>query len=217
MLTYLEARAIAGIEEVVGVYRRTVCEGAAFGIVAVGHDPARHSLIVTVTFPSVRALPAILTRVRRVFDVGADIETIGAHLSRDPLLAPLVASRPGLRAPGGWDGFELAVRAVLGQQVAVAAATDYLKIFLASLRGILGGEIASYRSLMTRARREAVLRLIEQAQAKGYNALSNLRLHGADVGGSALRTGTAMVCILASATAYHATARTRLHPYRSPG
>jgi hypothetical protein len=78
MLTYLEARAIAGIEEVVGdVYRRTVCEGAAFGIVAVGHDPARHSLIVTVTFPSVRALPAILTRVRRVFDVGADIETIG--------------------------------------------------------------------------------------------------------------------------------------------
>jgi len=57
-----------------------------------------------------------------VFDVGADIETIGAHLSRDPFLARLVAQRPGLRAPGGWDGFELAVRAVLGQQVTVGAA-----------------------------------------------------------------------------------------------
>ncbi len=69
-----------------------------------------------------RALPAIVVRVRRVFDLGADIETIGAHLSSDPLLAPLVARRPGLRAPGSWDGFELAVRAVLGQQVTVAAA-----------------------------------------------------------------------------------------------
>jgi AraC family transcriptional regulator of adaptative response / DNA-3-methyladenine glycosylase II len=60
--------------------------------------------------------------VRRLFDMGADIETIDEHLSRDPLLAPLVAQRPGLRAPGGWDGFELAVRAILGQQVSVAAA-----------------------------------------------------------------------------------------------
>src|SRR5262249_31061110 len=50
------------------------------------------------------------------------IETIDAHLSSDPLLAPLVARRPGLRAPGGWDGFELAVRAILGQQVSVVAA-----------------------------------------------------------------------------------------------
>jgi AraC family transcriptional regulator of adaptative response / DNA-3-methyladenine glycosylase II len=57
-----------------------------------------------------------------VFDVGADIEAIGAHLSRDPFLARLVSLRPGLRAPGGWDGFELAVRAILGQQVTVVAA-----------------------------------------------------------------------------------------------
>jgi len=63
-----------------------------------------------------------VARERRLFDLGADIETIDAHLSCDPLLAPLVARRPGLRAPGGWDGFELAVRAVLGQQVSVVAA-----------------------------------------------------------------------------------------------
>ena len=60
--------------------------------------------------------------MRRLFDVGADIETIGEHLSGDPALAPLVAERPGLRAPGGWDGFEIAMRAVLGQQISVMAA-----------------------------------------------------------------------------------------------
>jgi len=67
-------------------------------------------------------LPAIVARVRRLFDLGADIETIDEHLSGDPALAPLVAQRPGLRAPGGWDGFETAVRAVLGQQISVTAA-----------------------------------------------------------------------------------------------
>ena len=123
MLAYLDARAIDGVEQVAGdVYRRTVAHDGLFGTVEVRHEPARDNLVATIRFPSVRALPAILARVRRVFDVGADIETIGAHLSQDPLLAPLVALRPGLRAPGGWDGFELSVRAILGQQVSVAAA-----------------------------------------------------------------------------------------------
>jgi AraC family transcriptional regulator, regulatory protein of adaptative response / DNA-3-methyladenine glycosylase II len=126
MLAYLEARAVEGLEQVDGgCYRRTVAlerAGGGLGTVEVRHEPARECLVVTARFPDVCALPAILTRVRRVFDVGADIEAIGAHLSRDPLLAPLVARRPGLRAPGGWDGFELAVRAILGQQVTVEAA-----------------------------------------------------------------------------------------------
>jgi AraC family transcriptional regulator of adaptative response / DNA-3-methyladenine glycosylase II len=56
-----------------------------------------------------------------VFDLAADPEVIGAHLAEDPVLAPLVTARPGLRVPGAWDGFELAVRAVLGQQVTVKA------------------------------------------------------------------------------------------------
>jgi len=84
--------------------------------------PQWQSLGITIRFPKVRSLPTIVARVRRLFDLGADIETIDAHLSCDPLLAPLVARRPGLRAPGGWDGFELAVRAILGQQVSVIAA-----------------------------------------------------------------------------------------------
>jgi AraC family transcriptional regulator of adaptative response / DNA-3-methyladenine glycosylase II len=123
MLEYLRARAIPGVEVVEnGIYRRTVEINGSAGSVEVTHIPERLSLGVTIRFPDVPSLPAIVTRVRRLFDLGADIETIDAHLSLDPLLAPLVARRPGLRAPGGWDGFELAVRAILGQQISVSAA-----------------------------------------------------------------------------------------------
>lgn len=131
MVAYLSARAIAGVETLEGadrgdgesaVYRRTIAHDGRLGSLEVRHEPARESLAVTIRFASLGALPGFVARVRRVFDLGADIETIGAHLSRDPFMADLVAARPGLRAPGGWDGFELALRAILGQQVTVAAA-----------------------------------------------------------------------------------------------
>jgi AraC family transcriptional regulator of adaptative response / DNA-3-methyladenine glycosylase II len=123
MLAFLRGRAIDGVESVDGDrYLRSVSHDGDSGTVEVVHVPARDSLAVTIRFPCVRALPAIITRVRRVFDLGADVAAIGAHLARDRMLAPLVARRPGLRVPGGWDGFELAVRAVLGQQVTVEAA-----------------------------------------------------------------------------------------------
>ena len=69
-----------------------------------------------------RALPAIVRRIRRVFDLGADVGIINAQLRADPILAGLVRVRPGLRVPGAWDGFELAIRAILGQQITVAGA-----------------------------------------------------------------------------------------------
>ena len=123
ILDFLRIRAIPGVEVVEnGIYQRTVEMEGVTGTIEVAHLPQRQSLGVTIHFPNVRLLPSIVARVRRLFDIGADIETIGAHLARDPLLARLVAERPGLRAPGGWDGFELAVRAILGQQVSVAAA-----------------------------------------------------------------------------------------------
>jgi AraC family transcriptional regulator of adaptative response / DNA-3-methyladenine glycosylase II len=123
MLDFLRARAIAGVEMVEGDrYLRTVEVDGAMGSIEVTHQPDRQSLSVSILFSDVRLLPAIVTRVRRLFDLGADIGTIGDHLSGDPVLAPLVAQRPGLRAPGGWDGFEIAVRAVLGQQISVATA-----------------------------------------------------------------------------------------------
>ena len=123
MLAFLRARAIDGVEWIEGdLYCRTVLQDGLTGTVEIAHVPDQASLSATIRFPSVRALPAIVGRIRRVFDLGADVAAIGAHLAQDPLLAPLIAERPGLRAPGGWDGFELAVRAVLGQQMSVEAA-----------------------------------------------------------------------------------------------
>lgn len=122
MLAFLKARTIDGVEWIDGeTYWRSVLQDGLTGTVEIRHLPHHASLDATIRFPSVRALPAIVGRIRRVFDLGADVAAIGAHLARDPMLAPLIAERPGLRAPGGWDGFELAVRAVLGQQVTVEA------------------------------------------------------------------------------------------------
>jgi AraC family transcriptional regulator of adaptative response / DNA-3-methyladenine glycosylase II len=123
ILSFLRARAVASVELVDhDRYLRTVDVDGRLGSIEVSHLPGRQSLGVRIRFPDVRSLPAIVTRVRRLFDLGADIEMIDGHLSSDPVLAPLVARRPGLRAPGGWDGFEISVRAVLGQQISVVAA-----------------------------------------------------------------------------------------------
>jgi AraC family transcriptional regulator of adaptative response / DNA-3-methyladenine glycosylase II len=122
MLGFLATRAIAGVERVEGdVYRRTIELDGRHGTVTV--QPAGgHALRATVRFPKLSALPRIIGRIRRVFDLAADPDSIAVQLAKDPALAPLIAARPGLRVPGAWDGFESAVRAVLGQQVTVGAA-----------------------------------------------------------------------------------------------
>jgi AraC family transcriptional regulator of adaptative response / DNA-3-methyladenine glycosylase II len=103
-------------------YVRTIAIGDERGVLVV--EPAvGNCLKATLRFPNLRSLPAIIARVRRVFDFAADPLAIGAHLGQDPMLAPLVAARPGLRVPGAWEGFELAVRAILGQQITVSPAT----------------------------------------------------------------------------------------------
>jgi AraC family transcriptional regulator, regulatory protein of adaptative response / DNA-3-methyladenine glycosylase II len=126
MLSFLGARAIPGVEIVAGdLYRRTIAIGANRGVISVA-PAAKNRIDVRVRFPDMAALPQIIARVRRVFDLAADPDTIGTHLALDSVLAPLVAARPGLRVPGAWDGFELAVRAILGQQITVPAATKLL-------------------------------------------------------------------------------------------
>jgi AraC family transcriptional regulator of adaptative response / DNA-3-methyladenine glycosylase II len=126
MLSFLKLRAIPGVEAISdNTYRRTIAIGGDVGMISV--TPANNNRVdVAVRFPDMAALPQIIARVRRVFDLAADPDTIGAHLSLDPMLAPLVAARPGLRVPGAWDGFELAVRAIFGQQITVPAATRLL-------------------------------------------------------------------------------------------
>jgi AraC family transcriptional regulator, regulatory protein of adaptative response / DNA-3-methyladenine glycosylase II len=122
MLDFLQLRAIAGVESVAdGVYRRTIGLDGLQGSVMV-RPVAGHALQATIRFPRLASLPAIIARLRRVFDLAADPGAIAMQLAEDPMLAPLVAARPGLRVAGAWDGFELAIRAVLGQQITVAAA-----------------------------------------------------------------------------------------------
>jgi AraC family transcriptional regulator of adaptative response / DNA-3-methyladenine glycosylase II len=121
---FLAARATPGVEEVVdGAYRRTVAVRGKQGIVEVRHIPRHHALEVRIRFPEPSALLQIVAGVRGIFDLGADPAIIAGHLQRDPLLRRMVKRHPGLRVPGAWNGFELAVRAILGQQVTVRGAT----------------------------------------------------------------------------------------------
>jgi AraC family transcriptional regulator of adaptative response / DNA-3-methyladenine glycosylase II len=87
-----------------------------------GVTPSAGALHVSLARPAPRDLIAIASRVARVFDLNADAPQILAHLRRDPLLARALAGRHDLRVPGAWHPFELAVRAILGQQVSVRGA-----------------------------------------------------------------------------------------------
>jgi AraC family transcriptional regulator of adaptative response / DNA-3-methyladenine glycosylase II len=123
MVGFLSYRAIPGVEIVApDHYARTIAIGPDRGALVV-RPLAGDRLGVEVRFPRLSALPTIIARVRRVFDLAADPLAIGAQLGQDATLASLVAARPGLRVPGAWDGFELAIRAILGQQITVTAAT----------------------------------------------------------------------------------------------
>ena len=120
---FLAPRCIPGVEAVAGLaYRRTIELAGSHGTIEIGPDAAG-TLGVTIRHPDAAAHPAIVARLGRQFDLMTDIAAIQAQFGQDPLLAPMVALRPGLRVPGVWDPFELAVRAILGQQVSVAAAT----------------------------------------------------------------------------------------------
>ena len=122
MLEFLQRRAIPGIERVAaGSYSRTISLEGVQGVVCIQPGEA-NALRAKIRIAKLSTLPKIIARLRRVFDLAADPLAIGAHLAADPVLAPLVARRPGLRVPGAWDGFELAMRAVLGQQITVSAA-----------------------------------------------------------------------------------------------
>ena len=127
LLRFLAARAIPGIERVdADGYARTVALPSGPAAVAVGPVRGRSELSLRVVGAPATALLPLTTRVRRVFDLASDPATIGAALRGDPLLGPLVRRRPGLRIPGAWDAFECAVRAIVGQQVSVAAGRTFM-------------------------------------------------------------------------------------------
>lgn len=123
LLEFLRKRAIAGIEHVDDrSYRRLVALDGRIGELSVVHDPTRPCLRVELPAALALVLASIVTRLRRLFDLDAQPAAIDPLLASDPLLAPLVAKRPGLRVPGCFDRFEALVRTILGQQVSLAAA-----------------------------------------------------------------------------------------------
>ncbi len=122
-MRFLAPRVTPGVEEAGdNIYRRTITVDGRAEVIEVRPSKTRASLVLTLPAPS-GDLPSIVERVRRQFDLGADMMVIGEHLVRDRRLAPLVRARPGLRLPGAYDRFEMAVRAILGQQVSVRGAT----------------------------------------------------------------------------------------------
>ena len=124
MIAFLGPRAIPGVEVVQdGVYRRTIASVDSSGRLEVSHNPGAECLQLRVFVNDPRALFGIVERVRGMFDLNADWQTVASNLRNDDTLAELTEKRPGIRVPGCWDGFELGVRAILGQQVTVKGAT----------------------------------------------------------------------------------------------
>jgi AraC family transcriptional regulator of adaptative response / DNA-3-methyladenine glycosylase II len=124
---FLSVRAVAGMEACAsGVYERTVMTSGAAGSLEVTPG-ARGVLAARLQLERPTALLPLIGRLRALFDLDADSSTIDARLATDEALAPRVRRHPGLRVPGAWDSFELAVRAIIGQQVTLAGARRLLE------------------------------------------------------------------------------------------
>lgn len=124
MLDFLAMRATPGVEVVASdTYRRTISLHGRAGYFEVSLDDSRDALLVRIEFADPQSLFFIIERIRAMFDLNADWAAIVPSLRTDPALASRVELDPGLRVPGCWDGFELATRAILGQQITVKGAT----------------------------------------------------------------------------------------------
>jgi AraC family transcriptional regulator, regulatory protein of adaptative response / DNA-3-methyladenine glycosylase II len=124
LLTYLQMRSIPGVEMADEThYRRTVSIGKSTGWIAVSMHDSGSALNLELSPSLTPVIGAVISRVKQLFDLGALPDAVGGLLRKDALLAPTVRRLPGLRVAGAFDGFELAVRTVLGQQVSIKGAT----------------------------------------------------------------------------------------------
>ncbi|MBI1260084.1 MAG: helix-turn-helix domain-containing protein [Rhizobiales bacterium] len=124
VLRYLAGRAIPGVEVVDDEsYQRTFRLGGATGWLRVTQAPKGHGLLVRIHAEGRLPVRQLVARLRRLFDLDADPDAIAKALAHDPLIGPRLRALPGLRVPGAFDGFELAIRAILGQQISVKGAT----------------------------------------------------------------------------------------------
>jgi AraC family transcriptional regulator of adaptative response / DNA-3-methyladenine glycosylase II len=124
LLAFLRLRATPGVESVEGdTYHRSIEVDGEAGHIEVSPAPVGPYLAVRMQLPATARLAQVIDRIRRLFDLSADPVRIAGDLGRDPMLRRALRVLPGLRVPGAWDPFELTVRAVLGQQISVKAAT----------------------------------------------------------------------------------------------
>ena len=122
LLRFFAARAIPGVEVVhENRYLRSISIDDAHSVIDLTDNG--ETVLLTVHGAGTRSLLPIIQRVRGIFDLDASPADVSRVLSRDAFLKPLLKRQPGIRVPGVWDGFELTVRAILGQQISVAAAT----------------------------------------------------------------------------------------------
>jgi AraC family transcriptional regulator of adaptative response / DNA-3-methyladenine glycosylase II len=150
LLAFLAARAIPGVEEVVGgTYRRTLALPGGPAIVAA--TPRADGVEADFALADPADARAAEARARHLFGLDQDPAAVRAALGDDPVLRPLVAARPGLRVPGALDGFEIAVRAILGQQISVAAARVLAGRITARLGARVEGDAALTHLLPTPA------------------------------------------------------------------
>lgn len=123
LLTYLGDRAVPGVEQVIdGHYRRTIALGHSIGTVELEPIAGKAVVSLRLHIDDLRDLALVVQRCRNLLDLDVDPAAVSEVLGADPALAAIVRARPGLRVPGTVDGWETAVRAILGQQVSVAAA-----------------------------------------------------------------------------------------------
>ncbi len=166
---FLALRATPGVE-IVGrnFYRRTVRLDGVVGIVEVRPVPGENHLQARIRLENPAGLIQVVERLRGLFDLTADPVEIASSLRRDPRLRRALRTRPGLRVPGAWDGFELAVRAVLGQQVTVKGATT-----------LAGRLVEAYGEPLPGMGEDGSDRLFPSAEALAGTDLAHIGLPGA--------------------------------------
>lgn len=128
MLSFFEHRQIKGMELVTdNVYQRSVLIDECVGSLSVHHHKTKSALVLRVSLSDFSYLNNVIIRVRKMFDLDADLKLIHQQLVTHPVLKMTIEKYPGLRLPGCWDIFEFSIRAILGQQVSVKAATTLAK------------------------------------------------------------------------------------------
>lgn len=187
VLEFLATRELKGVEWVTdSAYARTVQLGDRHGWIRVTQKAGKNALLLELTHSLTPVLPALLSRVRNLFDLNARPDIISKQLRRDARLAPIVKRTPGMRVPGAFNGFELGLRAILGQQVTVKAATTIACRFAAAFGEPIVTPFAELDRITPGAARVArasiddIAKLgIVSARAKSIIALAQAQVSGA--------------------------------------